>query len=81
MEDDRGVDRIELDFRAIAQHTELTIYAIAKKISEETGEELKTAHQRWSRWVKENPAFLDSLKLDLDILGYEIFVQKKKGRD
>ena len=75
--------------RDILDAENLTIYAAAQIVEAQTGEPLKTIHQRLARYLKAPPGSYVAIEKTLAALGYEVRIEKiggsvkrsNKGRD
>lgn len=65
-----------IDIKQILDRENLTIYGASQLVRAETGEPLKTIHQRISRWIHENPRQWQELEIFLSALGYTIEIKK-----
>ena len=67
-----------IDIKAILDREGLTIYGASQIVGAETDEELKTVHQRISRWISKPPKQWLELFIFLEIMGYTLEIRKKE---
>lgn len=61
----------------ILEEQNLTVYKAAQIVAVETGEELKTIHQRITRYLERPPKSLAEIEQIFDSLGYKITIEKQ----
>jgi len=55
----------------------LTIYGASQIIGAETDEEIKTIHQRLTRYLRQPPESWSVIEMTLAALGYKITIEKQ----